>query len=323
MNGILLALVCGSCASTQPLTPSLATPPPLPALAGPGVNATADARPTLIRRDFEGRIVRPDHPIEEDAVRALNLDEPTRLREDQVLARRARLFDEALIANLDLLVEAESTFTAGSPADKASFLQRAMHALGPVNSGGSLEAQIRAALPADQRRALSALLREYWDAVVADARAGVSATDDRTMMAGDMGPPVPAPKGESAFAIVLRERGPMLAGEIRRSFDRLLKSGGVVFAYLTRGMTLSPEQREKAMAACEEFARRTNNEGTPAENLRFAATLVPIFDDDQRVQLLANARGVQRPGSGSAVATPPKATNPGKGTGAGNVGKNS
>ncbi len=313
MNALCMIVLSGALAAASPSEPGV--------LSGPGVNAPVEPRPTLIRRDFEGRIVRPDHPIEEDAVRVLDLDEPTRARVDQLLARRARLFDEALIANLDLLVEAESTFTAGSPADKASFLQRAMHALGPVNSGGSLEAQIRAALPADQRRAFSALLREYWDAVIADARAGVSATDDRTMMAGDMGLPAPAPKGESAFAIVLRERGPMLAGEIRRSFDRLLKSGGVVFAYLTRGMTLTPEQREKTMAACEEFARRTNNEGTPMENLRFAVTLLPIFAEGQREQLLANARGDQRPGSGAAAATPPKATNPGRGTGAGNVGK--
>ncbi len=98
------------------------------------------------------------------------------------------------------------------------------------------------------------------------------------------------------LGIVFGERTRMLAQEIEAAFARLTKSGGVLYAVLTRGMDLAPEQQGQVKAACAEYMERNpNGEGSPGEHLRLAGTLMPMLTDEQRQILRSNVTGGYRP----------------------------
>lgn len=294
VSAVMLASALARGAPVEP--PERAEPREHMDLSGPAQRAPA-VTATLIRRDFEGRLVRPSAPVEAEALKLLGLSDDALAPALAVISERARAFDRIVVEHLDLIVQAEATFTAGSGADKASMIQRAVHALDPVNRGGPLDQRVRRALPSAARAEFDRVLREYWDAVVRDVRAAVTPVADRMMAPQtDVGRDGEAEPGaaRSRFEIVLAEKSQELGQEIERAVQRQIQSGGLLASYLCKGMTLSDEQQARVRAACAEYMSRAGENGTPVEHLRLAATLLPILGEDQRQQLLANVAGYQR-----------------------------
>lgn len=293
---VLCTIGCALGGASAAATPGVEDARAQPGLSGPTQQTPVQAA-TLIRRDFEGRLVRPAAPVEAEALKLLGLSEDALAPALAVITERARAFDRIVVDHLDLIVQAEATFTAGSGGDKASMILRAVHALDPVNRGGPLDQRVRRALPARARAEFDRLLREYWDAVVRDVRAAVTPVADRMMAPQtDVGRDGEAQAaGErSRFEIVLAEKSQELGQEIERAVQRQIQSGGLLAAYLCKGMTLSEAQRARVHAACAEYMSRAGENGTPVEHLRLAATLLPILEPSQRQQLLANVVGYQQ-----------------------------
>lgn len=287
------------------------TAPGAAPLGGPRV-VTEVQRRTLVRRDFEGRIIRPMPPVERAAVDLLDLDADARNRVEAVFDERARLLDEALLKNFDLLLQADGVAKTGTPAERAAFFLKAVEALGDVHAGGGLEVRVRRALPPSARQVYDRLMREYWDAVVEDSRRGAGPKRDAMMGAGDPEPMNGATtdeeKAPSRVALIIRERGQMLGQEIQQTFERMVKSGGVLYAFLTRGMDLTPDQVARVKAACAEYMQRNpDGEGSPGEHARLAGTILPMLNDEQRQILRTNVAGGYRAPTGKPKATPGQA----------------
>ncbi len=161
----LLVFAATRWAAGSPPAPSASPADGTDALRGPEVSGAA-ARPTLVSRDFDGR-VRPleAHPAEA-AVALLDLDEEAQRRVATVLDERARALDAVVMNNLETLTQIE---TAAENGQVLTLLKiawqlhrefRAEYGTQPVHE------RLAASLPADQAAELERLVDEYVEALV-------------------------------------------------------------------------------------------------------------------------------------------------------------
>lgn len=238
---------------SRPAAPGV--PPPL---QGPRVTDRAErvgGDSSLVRHDFAGRVVRLDRPVEEAAAAGLPLTEQERAPVADMLAKRAGRIDAFVAENLDLLNRIDTAFKADLKLEGALLLAEGVRRLEPVWREGTARDRIRALLPPPARPEFDRQINEYWDAVVAERRA----------LDGKTGP---------RLAIVIEERTQSFGREIERSIERLLKSGELVFRYLTEGIELSDDERAVVRAKVSAFVER---HGTEPEERQWAVLGLDIL----------------------------------------------
>ena len=168
-----IALAAGFFVSLGTLTAGTASAEPNP-LAGPDVDA--DKGDSLIERNIDGSMRRPEAPIAEAALKTVDLDAPTKAKIDALLASRAKQIDGIVKANLETLntMKTDRQANAGSDNPRASRREHArkiMEMFKPVLEKGPLEDQIAALMPEASRVAYITNIEEHRELMIAERRA--------------------------------------------------------------------------------------------------------------------------------------------------------
>jgi hypothetical protein len=248
----------------------LQEPDPPGALAGPRVAQSAKIA-TIVQRDLEGKVKRPEVPPEQAAAGALELDGVARANVDEVFAKRALVLDQFVGHNLGLLTRAVGVESAPG-REKLLLALEVFQKLEPLRTKGPLDAQVRATLPEAARGAFDRLLSEYWDAIAAEGRRA-------------------QPKPKPRFAAVAEEKLASLGREIEAAYKRSEKSGGVLYAYLFGEMTLTREQEGKLRELCSVYAAKGIDNLEKKEQLAFFAAATAIWDKEQRPAFVKKLQG--------------------------------
>lgn len=255
---------------------ALADPPadsrPAP-LSGPSTAPShVDARPTLVRRDFNGKVVRLERTLEEAAADLLNLDEAARARITEIMAKRTRILDDFVARNTDLLTKFGQAAATGNKADTIGLLNEAFNKLRELRRDGSLESQFAAVLSAEQVREFKAHIAAYFDAVVAERQAN---PDEGEMdKDGNRKPP-------GRIAIVIDERLKAFGKEIERAFYRSIYSGELLYQKIGEIIPLRDDQAAKIRAWCAEFAEKGGQSPTEEQKRELFLRVLSVLDIDQ------------------------------------------
>jgi hypothetical protein len=251
----------------QPVSPSAP-------LAGPAATPRAE-RPTLVRRDFNQRLRRPETTPERAAINLLTLSPESLAAAESVLDRRAAAIDRFVTENLFLLQELDTASRAGDKLDFAIVLLRAVDALRPVLAQGTLRDQVAAALPPADSARFTAIFDEYWSAAVDE-------THRHSREAG---------KREARWAADLGERFKHLGEEITRSFERQLASGTVFVDYFLHGLDLTDDQRGVINGLKLDMLERTDFKPTEKDQQQLAVGALAYLSAAQRAIVIKRITG--------------------------------
>jgi hypothetical protein len=251
------------------------SPPPQapPTLAGPAATTPAPAT-TLVAYDFTGRLRRPDIPPEAAAAALLPLDSQARAAVETALARRAAILDAFVRENLDLLTQIGSAGATGNKLDQLGLAQLAYTRLQPLRAHGTLQEVVRAALPSDVAPRFDAVLDEYWRAVVREGQ----------REPGENGKPRPGAQA------VIEERLRSLGRELELSFQRQLRSGDILFSYLTAGLELRPEQAVRIRQAVADVVERHDVESDKRAQALLGASILAYLDAQQAAAFILKVK---------------------------------
>lgn len=300
------------------LAPSLVTPlmalsataqQPVDAspLGGPKVQEQA-SRPTIITRNFDGSVKPPEGTAEEAVLELLSVGGAGAMgaspeergageRVRVILAKRGKVLEDFVFENVALLTKLDTAGNTGDKADQLRLLAEAFRQLAPLREGGPLSSQIRAALAEAKGAEFDLILREYWEAVIADRMSRAK------------------PEGgfPSRLEAIAGARLESLGKEIERSFYRLLMSGEFIYRVATRGLTLTPEQSRRLRAVIEEHYRLTGGNDDEAANRRLFARSIAVLDDDQKPRFIRNLRELGSPKKAPPSPAPPSPDDAGGG----------
>lgn len=259
------------------LCPSLALQPkdkPADPLSGPSATPSrpADAKPTLVRRDFNGKVERLERTPEESAADLLGLDEATRKKITDLMGHRAMILDDFVAKNLDLLTKFGQAAAAGNKSDLLSLLRETFDKLSDLRRGGPLEAQIAALLTPEQAKAFKAFIAEYYEALVAERQA--SPDEGEMSPDGKRTPP-------NRLAIMIDEHLKAFGKEIERAFFRSLYSGELLFQKIDEAVTLRPEQKARIRGWCAEFAEKGGQNPTEEQKRDLFLRILSALDAKQ------------------------------------------
>lgn len=261
--------------------PPAPTPAPAPApLRGPSTTPTAPRaeKPTLVHRDFNGKVVRLERTPEEAAAALLALDDSVRERIERIMSSRARVLDEFVARNLDLLTKLGQATAAGDTKDTLLLLGEAFEKLRDLRTAGTLEQQFVAVLPAERAAEFKGLIREYFDALVEERQADPSQAE--TDGQGKRRPP-------ARLGIVIDERLRAFGKEIERAFYRSVYSGELLYQKIDEVVKLRPEQATRIRAWCAEFAEKAGMSPTEAQKRELFLKVLSALDAGQARQAIA------------------------------------
>lgn len=268
------------------LSATAAQPVDASPLSGPRVQEQA-SRPTIIARNFDGSVKPPEGTAEEAVLELLGLTAMGASPEEQeagervrvILAKRGKVLEDFVFENVALLTKLDTAGNTGDKADQLRLLAEAFRQLAPLREGGPLSSQIKAALPEAKGAEFDLILREYWEAVIADRMS-------RAKPEGGL---------PSRLEAIAGARFESLGKEIERSFYRLLMSGEFIYRVATRGLTLTPEQSRRLRAVIEDHYRVTGGNDDEAANKRLFARSIAVLDDDQKPRFIRNLRELGAP----------------------------
>ena len=239
-------------------------------LAGPRVEPAKAERATLVIRDIDGKVRRPETSPEEAAARLLELDGPTRARVDALFAERARALEEFIEKNLDLILRLVTAESAPG-REKFALVVEAIGKTESLRKNGPLEAQVRGLLSEGERREFDRLLKEYWGAIAAE---------DRRQ---------PKPKGR--VGAVLDERFKSLGREAEAAYKRCEKSGAILYHYLFDSIEVTDEQEKQLRSLCASYSMNgVDNNDKKAQGVMFAS-LVQVLTPEQGAELAKKFKG--------------------------------
>jgi hypothetical protein len=258
--------------SVQPATPPAPAGAPAEAgapLAGPKV-AEKPAPPTLVERDFEGRLKRLEIPAPEAALRMLGLDEAARARAEAVLAERAAILDAFVRENLDLIVQLASAGESGDKLGALRLLYEGLEKLKALRDRGPLAMELAGAIPSEQAAEYWRLVKEYQAALKAELAAEARA------------------RGEDARPLALQIRANLveLGEQIKRSVERQVVARAAEFERLLQRLELSPEQEARIRGLVAEFFEKTRGKGTEAQKRNLFLAITSGLTESQRARVI-------------------------------------
>lgn len=246
--------------------------PPDAVLGGPAV-AEPSKRVTLLDRDFNGMVRRPESTPEEMALSLLDLPAEVQKKTKSIFERRAAVIDSFVAENLDLLNKLGTS--SGRKLEQFALGMEAFQKLEKLWSGGPLWEQVKAALPQGPAGRFDALLREYWDALIEE------------------GKKIPNEEGKKRgrFEVVTAERAQIFFKEIEQSFTRQAESGMLFVTYLTADLGLTEAQKQRVRQMSLEFARKYGTKPTEDEQKFLYLDVVSILDQKQREMFIKKVTG--------------------------------
>lgn len=276
-TGVLAAAGTMMVAAWAPGQPPLTTPPApatdAPALAGPKVSGQA-ARATLVERDMGGTVKRLEIPPEEEALRLLALDAESKAKAEGVLAARAAILDEIVRDNLLLLVKLNNARQAGDREGVREALREFRPKFEPLQARGRLIDELADALPAEQATRLRELVREYWQAVLAEEGEGGDGTGERR-------------RPREAMA---REATAAIGREIRRSYERQFTARRERFDKVLAAAELPPEKETMVRNMVQDNFQKTQGKATPEQNRELVLSIAAKLDPAERRRFLRALR---------------------------------
>lgn len=256
---MLIILTILSCLAVAPTDP----------LAGPTVAATLPTD-SLVRLDYQGRLIRLDQPAPIAALNMLALDDASAIAVNAVIAARAKLLDRPDVRKVPILLDLQAARDNNQPDKIDAALARFERYNRPFAARGSLRDDLAAALPPPHREHFLALVAAYQTALV----------DDES-----------GPSGDRAAAALLIERNARL-DEHQASYDRTLGQRRTDFDALLNTLNLSPEQDASFRGAILRIAESALSQGKPTGRV----VLSSVFDIwstlswSQRSRLFAELR---------------------------------
>lgn len=247
-------------------------------LAGPlaGPKVAAQVHTTLVRRDIDGVLVRPDPNPAEAALRLVSLDEGSRRAVNAVLNLRGQALDHAVIINLPFIIIVQSGQAGGNKPVVLGATAIALARTDAFFAFDDLESLIAGVLPASQRLHYQALLHDYWHAYAIDeARARAARRQD------------PAPES----LLISEGKLKLLGEEAGRSFERVLRSGDLLHYWFSRHLALNPAQAGPFRDAIAAYAQQHGGDGDKATKLELLETLRRGLNPTQRRTLERNMKG--------------------------------
>lgn len=279
---VVIALTCCAAMAQEPAGDSAPRESPAPVeganpLAGPEVGPSSTQRagkPSLIERDFEGKVKRLDERPEAAALRLLALSVEEKAATDAVLAERSAMLDTFVRENLNLLVRAQSAREGGNEGDRRAVYAEFREKLAPLAARGSLEEQLARCMTAGNAEQFRDLTREYWRAMV----------QEPAPMDGAM-------EGEGRGGGGMVRLGLEAVGqEIRRAYERVIGEGTEKIEQLTAELQLTPEQHGKIRQLSIEFAQETGQKPTGLQKAGLFLQIRRELTPEQRERFVALIR---------------------------------
>lgn len=260
--------------------PGYQDPPPL---AGPTAHPPQSAPATLVERSFNGEVKPPEIPPEEAALSLLSLNAPDssalqRQAHDAaqgILAERAKFIDDFVVNNVPLLTMFGNAENTGDKLDQLMLALEAMRKFRPLYEKGTLQRRLADVLPEPDRDQFESVLREYWSALVQDRHARPKADGKRP----------------GRIEVVLGAKLESFGKEVERSFQRVLYSGELIYAYATKDLKLTKLQQRRLRELSAEHAAKGENV-TEQDNRRLFVRAIFILDEEQRPRFIRNLKGL-------------------------------
>jgi hypothetical protein len=282
---ILAVLACVRLddAGTAPAPP---VPPAAPGLlAGPAA-AVPSATLTIVERSFDGDLLPLEDEPEVAAVFRMPLEDDQRTRLEAIASRRAKAFEELLMANYDDAVKVGEVLKSirTMPAKERMAALRQLGdfrtAMAPFLDRGTFLDEARDVLDADQLSRAKAMVDEWRRAREAELA--------KTMVAL----PGPSAAGSDRERMEARMRLDALGQLARQTLQRRAQSRINQFEAITKQLDLTPEQAERVKQVTMELAvqeiqgKRERGQLTRREREQLFGELSKILDEKQRAKLL-------------------------------------
>jgi len=286
-------------------------------LGGPKVADGAGA-PTIVERDFEGKVKRLEVRPEEAAAMRLQLTEEERRAVDRVLAERAASMDAAIVGNVELLTRLASARAANDREALRGLMEELRGAFGELAQPGKLVEDISAVLPAEKAEELRAMVRGYYEAVIAEAAQDARRTRDSGGANEAMGEQESGGDGSSEESdshepmtdnprqrrglwrggragserqLLAAESLRVFGQEIRASYDRVIGQATQRLDAMLSQLNLTGEQDSKIRNLITEFGQKTRLNPTAQQKAELFRAVWAQLNSDQRGALAAQIRG--------------------------------
>lgn len=240
-----------------------------PPLAGPRLDQPGIVEaPSLVERDFDGRLKRLEGLPVEAALDRMNLTDAQRDAARKPLRDRSLAIEKILRDNLKLVIDAQSAFKPGDDGRGQRALARLYQLAEPVLGGPRPLDLAAAALDDDHARELRRIVGEYTRAAVEDRMAGH----------------VDGKKADR-FGAYVAENAATVFKEIELAAKRVFEAGDRDFQELSRKLELTPEQESRIQAIFIEMATTRNGPPDKMKQLQAILSAYALLTDDQRARL--------------------------------------
>lgn len=260
--------------------------PPAP-LGGPKIETKAE-KPTLVQRDFSGKLVKLEVAPAQAAVALMTLDADTRARLDAIVAERGKLLDQLVRDNLRTLVEAVTARQSGDSDEAARLFRQLAGKARPIRDRGTLGEEFADVLSHAQAAEMKALTQEYFRAVVNEADA-----DDApaAMKEGE-----DAPRGRAGglgrMRRVVQAETVRIAGrELARAYDRVVGTQARRLEEFLKAVSATPEQEGRIRQLTGDLFQKTYGKPEPAQQAEVFRQVYRVLTPEQRQAALEFVRG--------------------------------
>jgi hypothetical protein len=245
--------------------------------AAKGAELAADC---LVELDVSGKVRRIDRGVERAALEALRLGEKERGPAESVFAARAVKLDKFVTSDIELLTKLGNSLAGNDKADQAQVLLELAGKLQGVMLEQPLELQVEKALPAGVRATYKRIVGGYWDAIAAERMAETNEKGEK----------------QGRMAVLGDERLKALGKEIEQAFMRSMGSGMLVYSYVMKGVTVTPEQEGKLRVMFTEHAAATKAGESDEENKKLFWKVTSVLDSEQQSLVLKNINQISGKG---------------------------
>ncbi|MEM9662315.1 MAG: hypothetical protein AAF937_08395 [Planctomycetota bacterium] len=254
-------------------------------LSGPSVKPESTA-PTLIERDYEGRLRPLDQRPEVAAIGLLGLADDDLADAREVIARRGARVEQLAYSNLLLLGEVGTALAAAPPeagldAVDADLRQRFNAAMGELWKGTPLVDQIEQSLPEPARGGYRTIVNDWYAAAMDEAR------------------PRAVAAGVGSFELVIRD---VIGSEVERAVARGQAGRDQAYEEFLAALDLDPEvEGEVRRVALDAYLRILNDTGREpdkAGEARIFREMLAVIpqEDHPRVWRAVLRMGMDEPG---------------------------
>jgi hypothetical protein len=282
------------------------------ALAGPRIKAQVETSPSLVTRDFQGKLQVLGERPEVAAVRLLQLDDATRAKVDQIITQRAALVSQITLEHYDLFAKFQAAFASGEVTpqtrrDRAAVVAELREVAKPLFKPAFVDT-LAQELSAAQAEHLRAMVEEYRDAVIASEDAARSPreaksnesvppadTDSMTGMQEQTKPVRPrrARWGGGNINVSIRQQAydlRQVGREMGRSFQTFIADKQERAEDLYARVEATPEQRAKIDAILRKDGEAAALMPTDAQRRERFERILALLTPEQRRKMLQDVR---------------------------------